>query len=126
MANKLRNDKEIHGIQVQEVEYLISQFADDTDLYLLGEQRTVTKVFSILSYIEANTGLCISYEKTNMYRIGSLANTNAKMVTPRKVNWSNDYINTLDIDMCNNDSQWDKNFDIVITKMKTVMNMWYY
>ena len=102
------------------------QFADDTDLSLSYDQETITQTFSMLSGIETDTGLCISYEKTTMYRVGSLANTNAKLITPKKVNWSNNYINTLGINLYNDSEQRDINISQVINKMKVVSSLWYY
>ena len=99
MANKLRLHKGIKGIKVGSIEYLISQFADNTDLYLEYKQETITNVFNVLSGIESNTGLLVSYEKTTMYRTWSLVNSNAKLWTPRKINWSNEYVNTLGVDL---------------------------
>ena len=52
MANKLRNKKNIKGIKIQGIEYLISQFDDDTDLYLSFEQETVSQTFEVLFGIE--------------------------------------------------------------------------
>ena len=51
MANKLRNAK-VKGIQVGELEYLLSQFADDTDLYLSYDQDNINKVFAVLTGVE--------------------------------------------------------------------------
>ena len=79
MANKLRLHKGIKGITIGSIEYLISQFADDTDLYLSYEQETITNTFKTLADIETNTGLHILYDKTTMYRIGSLASSNVKL-----------------------------------------------
>ena len=117
MANKLRNHPGISGIKVNNVHYLLSQFADDTDMYLLYDQTIITYVFRVLSDVEMNTGLRISYEKTTMYRIGSLANSNAKLITPRKVNWSNECINTLGIDIGNDKKVLRRNFECTISKM---------
>ena len=71
MANKLRKNPKIKGVHVGSVEHLISQFADDTDLYLSYDQGTLNATFDVLTGIETNTGLCVSYEKTTLYRIGS-------------------------------------------------------
>ena len=61
-----------------------------------------------------------------MYRIGSLANTDAKLITPRRVNWSNKTVNTLGVNLFNQKKERDVNIIDVINKMKTVANMWYY
>ena len=101
MAIKLREHTKIKGIKINDIEYLLSQFADVTDMYLSYDQTTLDETFRVLTDIETNTGLKISYEKTTMYRIGSLSGSNAKFYTPCKIKWSNDYINTLGIDISN-------------------------
>ena len=126
MANKLRLNDKIKGIKVNGIEYLIYQFADDIDMYLSFKQETLTETFNVLSGIESSTGLLISYEKTTLYRTGSLAKSNAKLITPIKVNWSNDYINTLGINLYTCKDARDQNILEVIDKMKVVSNMWIY
>ena len=126
MANKIRDHPGIKGICINDIEYLISQFADDTDLFLSFEQETLTNVFNVLANIETNTGLKVSYDKTTLYRIGSLAKSDARLITPKGVNWSNDFINTLGVTISADKRVMKSNFSMVIAKMKTVANMWYY
>ena len=86
LAIKLRGNSDIRGIRVKEVEYLISQFADDMDLYLPFDSVVLNAVCDELSDIESHTGLRVSYDKTMIYRIGSIANSNVKCYTKRKLN----------------------------------------
>ena len=101
LANKLKLHTGVRGIQVGKIEYLLSQFADDLDMYLPFNQEVVNNVFLTLTDIEKSTGLKVSYEKTTLYRIGSIADSQAKFYTVRKVRWENDYINTLGINIGN-------------------------
>ena len=126
LANKIREHSQIRGIKIGDCEYLISQFADDMDLYLPYDKIVLNAVFRVLSDIENHTGLKVSYEKTTLYRIGSLAGSSAKMYTPRKVNWFNDYINTLGVDIYNSEQELMSNIDKIIQKMTAVSNLWYY
>ena len=126
LANKLRNNSNIHGVKIGEVEYLLSQFADDTDLYLSFDQNTLSHTLNTLSGIEKNTGLRISYDKTTIYRIGSIANTSAKLYTARKIKWSNERINTLGVEIGIENNIGDINISAVIAKMRGVAGMWYY
>ena len=75
MGNKLHNNEGIKGIKIGPIEYLISQFANDTDLYLNFDYDTIQNVFAVLSGIKTNTGICRTYDKTTLYRNGSLANS---------------------------------------------------
>ena len=81
-------------------------------------------VLDVLSEVEANVGIKASYDKTVLYRIGSIANTNAKCYTKRSIKWSNEPSNTLGIDL-HQTNLW-KNFEAVLTRMDTVTKMWHY
>ena len=73
-----------------------------------------------------HTGLTMSYDKTLIYRIGSLANTDAKLYTTRKIKWTNNPINTLGIDLYQNADELDKNYEKIMHKLATVSEMWFY
>ena len=126
MANKLRDDNKFKGVKMGNVEYLISQLADDTDLYLAFDQTTLSNTLQVLTDIETNTGLQVSYEKTTIYRIGPMANTQAKLYTTRRVNWSNEFVNTLGVDLFNDPQLREVNITQIINKMELVSKMWYF
>ena len=117
MANKLRDDNKFKGVKMGNVEYLISQLADDTDLYLAFDQTTLSSTLQVLTDIETNTGLQVSYEKTTIYRIGPMANTQAKLYTTRRVNWSSEFVNTLGVDLFNDPQLREVNITQIINKM---------
>ena len=125
MANAIRNNVKVHGIKIGNIEYLLSQFADDTDIYLPYDQEIVNTVLEILTDIENSTGLMISYDKTTLYRIGSIANSDAKFYTVRPVRWTNDAVNTLGIDL-HKYEDLEKNLENTICKLKVICKMWYH
>ena len=68
---------------------------------------------------------CIPNEpKTNIYRIGSLANSNATLYTQKSYCWSNDPPNILGVrvstDMC---MLYYLNYDTVLKKMQNVVKL---
>ena len=71
LAHKIKYNEKIKGIQIGEVTMLISQFADDTTLFLEYDEISLEEVVHTLTKIEANTGLKVSYDKTILYRVGS-------------------------------------------------------
>ena len=125
MANCLRNNNNIHGIKINEIEYLLSQFADDTDIYLPFDEKIINEVLKVLSDIEKSTGLLISYEKTTLYRIGSISGSSAQCYTIRPVRWTNDTVNILGIDLHQYESLSD-NLSKAMNKLLVVSQMWYY
>ena len=126
IANKLRRHQDIKGINIGKVELLLSLFADDMDMYLPYDQIVLNAVVSALAKMEINLGIKVSYDKTTLYRIGSIANSDAKLYTTRPIKWSSSSINTLGIDLYNNRTDMVQNYEGLIMKMETVMNTWYY
>ena len=126
IANKLRNNNKIEGVALGNTKLLLSQFADDMDMYLPFQETVLNEVISVLSTMEANLGVQVSYDKTVLYRIGSIANTNAKFYTIKPIQWSNNFINTLGVDIHNKKSDLCANFDNVLNKMRAVSEVWYY
>ena len=126
LTAKIKSNSNIKGIKIGEVEYLLSQFADDMDLYLPYDKIVLNTVLSVFSEVETNTGLRVSYDKTSVYRIGSITNTNAKFYTTRKLTWTNDPVNTLGIDLYQTEKELMRNYERILLKVKTICELWYY
>lgn len=93
----LTNNTAIKGITVHELELLLAQFADDTTLFLTYDPICFQQVVATLDIVQRNIGFVINYDKTNVYRIGSLLNTNARFYTTHQLNWTNDPIELLGV-----------------------------
>ena len=76
-------------------------------------------------HVENSTGLKISYDKTCVYRVGSLRNTDVIIYTLKQLKWSDDDIEMLGITIANAPVQSNKSFDTTIDKMLNVMNLWH-
>ena len=126
LASKLKLNNKIKGIKINNMEYLISQFADDMDIYIPYDKVILNEVLDSLADIETHTGLQVSYDKTSLYRIGSIADSQAKLYTKRKINWQNGSINTLGVDLYNNQDDLHNNYDKLIQKIECVAESWYY
>ena len=126
LANKLRNNDKIKGIKIKDVEHLISQFADDIDIYLPYDETILNETLKVISDIEVHTGLKASYDKTTIYRIGSIANTDAKCYTFRKVKWTNDPVNTLGLDLYMSEKEMLLNYDKIVEKLLAITEIWQY
>ena len=74
LAIQIRGNPEIHGIVTGQHEQKINQFADDTSLTGVAEQKNLDKMLHELDSFNRNSGLEINYEKTVLYRISSQEN----------------------------------------------------
>ena len=71
LAILVRNANDIKGINIDGVEYLISQYADDTSFMLDGSPESLKNTLLILEYYANKSGLKLNYAKTKVIWIGS-------------------------------------------------------
>ena len=121
MAYKIKENKDIHCIEMYDIMALISQFANDTTLFLTYDTVTLDAVVNTLQLTEANTGLKVSYDKACLYRMGSLAGSSACLYTQACLKWTNDPIYILGVHV-SNDSKVD--YDEILVKTESVLNAW--
>ena len=126
MCRKLKQNKGIKGIKMGEnITNLISQFADDTALYLLYEENNIQAVINTLDMIQSQTGLKVSYDKTLLYRIGSIADFNAKVYVTKNFRWTNKPFKLLGVEVENNLSNViDYNYSCIVEKMDKIAESW--
>ena len=121
IAIKIKENKLIKGIQISnEVTNILSQFTDDTALFLKYDKISLEETISMFEHIEANTGLQISYKKTIIYRLGSLYKTEAKLYTQQEMCWTNDDFVLLGITMSNEDNCTTVNYEEIIKKFENI------
>ena len=75
----IKKHKDIKGIRLADnVEALLSQFADDTSLFLDGSQKCFEASISCLENFTKLSGLRMNFEKTQIVWIGSTKNSNTR------------------------------------------------
>ena len=91
----------------------------------MNDPLVVDEFCKTLTLVERNTGLKVSFEKTTIYRVGSLAKSCAKLYTAREMNWSNEPIETLGVKLaCDGNDDLNSNYAEVLQKMKGVCENW--
>ena len=125
LAINLRNNVEIKGIPIQDVINLLNQYADDMDVSSLYDQQSLNAILKELELFQKNTGFEVNYDKTSIYRIGSLKNSDAKLYTQKEISWTNDPVNVLGIWICNDfEARVDRNYELILQKMKDIFKAW--
>lgn len=85
----IRSNKDIQGIKiVDDVKVLLSQFADDTSLYLDGSKKSFEQSVITISYFASISGLHMNFEKTQVVWIGSRKNSNLKYMPEFNFIWN--------------------------------------
>ena len=70
LAIRIRHNKNIKGINVKETEFKISQFADDTSVFLDGSDASMNETLIELAWFANVSGLNVNFEKTQVIWIG--------------------------------------------------------
>ena len=125
LATIFRTDQRIAGIPVKDIMNTLGQYADDADLYSLYQQESINAIFSNLKTFYQNFGFKVNYDKTSLMRIGSLKNSDAKLITEKEVVWTNEPVNILGIYAGTDTNKcMSLNYDPLIEKAKTTLKMW--
>ena len=124
LAIELRKDPEIKGVQIDNIIKLLAQYADNIDLYLLGEEQNLQKAFNVIEIFCKCTGFKINYDKMTVHRIGSLRKTQAKFYTKNDVKWENYCINVLGVDVIQGNEINDVNYTKLIKKTQSILMPW--
>ena len=66
LANKIRNDNNIKGLNIDGVKQVISLYADDTALFLLGDAVSFNECLSVFQQFKTVSGLKMNMEKLKL------------------------------------------------------------
>ena len=97
VSDRLLENHSIKPIMVQGEPVLLSQYADDTDIYMMYNQASYQALISTWEDFSKHTGLQINYKKSMVSHIGALGCNSVKLSSSKKLTWSNDTINVLEI-----------------------------
>ena len=123
LAIQLRKDERIKPIKMGNAEQLLNQYADDADVASDFQQQSLDAILEILDTFRWNTGLTVSYEKTSIYRIGSLKDSNAELYTQKPIAWTNEGLKVLGINVVHQ-NVIDSNYAPCIQKAVDTMKKW--
>ena len=74
LGNRIRDNKNIIGIQVGNQELKISQYADDTNIFLNNDPNSFNNILAELNTFEKESGLTININKSVIAPIGNTRN----------------------------------------------------
>ena len=72
LSHVIRENKHIKGIIVHNKEFKLSQYGDDTTVFLGGDKESLCCVMRVLQWFRKISGLAINVDKTNVVKIGAL------------------------------------------------------
>ena len=124
LAISLRSNEEIEGITINEIRNLLNQFADDMDVISICTEKSLRAIYRELDEFHYQSGFTVSYEKTTLYRIGSLRNSSAVLYDMKQYAWSNNDINVLGITI-SHEEVVNKNYEPIVEKVRKTLGALY-
>ena len=103
---EIRANPKIKGIKIHDIEYKLSQFADDTSITLHGSNESLNETLSTLSKFSEVLGLRFSFNKTQVILIGKKKYSSETIKTKWKLLWNQHQFQLLGI-----------NFHVDVSKM---------
>ena len=125
LAIDLRSNPNIKAITFRGHNNLMGQYADDTDLTPLAEQKTIDEIFGTLEKFRLKSGFTINYDKTKILRLGALKNTDFELITQKTVSWTSEPVNVLGVWVDDNESSlYQLNYADILEKSKKIVDLW--
>ena len=124
LALSLRANQDIEGLTIKDIKNILNQFADDMDIFSTSSEKSLKAIHCELENFRSQSGFTVSYEKTTMYRIGSLRHSCAQMYSMNDFVWSNQDISVLGVTIAHEDII-SKNFHPLLEKTKQILHTWH-
>ena len=125
LAIQLRSNNKIEGITTNSVVNLLNQFADDMDIMMPNKQEVLQECLNILQDFNWQSGFSVNYDKTKVYRIGSLKNSMAKLYTQQHVEWTNEEIVVLGVSIRHDNAELvEQNYQKILAKLQNILATW--
>ena len=125
LAHMIRQNENIKGYSLFNVEIKISSYADDTSLFLDGSQESFEYcVHTILEYAKYS-GLAMNFDKTKVIWFGCEETLNTRYLEHIKFEWNPETFNVLGIDFTTNlNDITDINIRKKLLEIKQTINQW--
>ena len=121
----IRTNEKIGGIKLWEKPYKISQYADDTTLYLDGKESSLQEVLNTLNRFYLLSGLKMNTEKTKLVWFGALAGSNVKLCEDVGFEWGTKEFCTLGVNFSVNvEHIWSLNTDKKMLEIQRLLTRW--
>ena len=93
------------------------------DIFSSGEEQELEAICKELTDFQKQSGFLVSYDKTTLYRIGSLRHSDAMLYNIDQYSWSNTEIMVLGVTITH-DEIIKKNYEPLLEKGKNILNSW--
>ena len=125
LSRQFKASTDIKGIEIAGIEYLLSQFADDTTILLDGTGNSLNEALMILNMFALASGLKLNTTKTRAVWIRSQKFSGETFNHRLKLAWSQTNFTILSIKFsCNLDTIVGLNYNVKLAEIENEMKQW--
>ena len=121
----LKQNKDIKGVKIGDVEHILSQFADDTTIILDGSEQSLAAAIKTLDSFAKLSNLKVNSSKTRAIWIGCKKISGETFNHRLKLNWNQTNFDILGIKFsCNLDTMVKINYKDKIEQIEKELKIW--
>ena len=125
LSRQFKANTEIKGIEIAGTKYLLSQFADDTTIFLDGTENSLNEALKILKTFAIASGLKLNSSKTRAIWIGCEKFSGETFNHRLKLDWTQNDFTILGIKFsCDLNTIVDINYNTKIIEIEKEMKQW--
>ena len=125
LSESIRSNENIQGIKIFQKEQKISQYADDTTLFIQPNEKTIRNCMLTLGEFEKVSGLRVNKEKTKVVKLGGWGDNGAILCEDLQLDWTQEFISlgiTYNIDKFDNITEL--NIAAKIKEIQKLIKIW--
>jgi exonuclease III len=125
LACMLRQKVSIHGINIDNRSFLVSQYADDTIITIKYSEHILREIIEIFKIFAKVSGLKVNYDKSQIMPLGRIKHNYNKIVPECNFQWTEGPINSLGVVICHGTEDLIKlNYTKALKKMENILKIW--
>ena len=125
MAIMIRENKDIKGISINDIETKLTQYADDSEVLLEGDRKSFEETIQTVNRFSNISGLHLNTRKTNAIWLGSMRNSPIKYMQHLNISWNPDKFKILGIWFMNDLNECiDFNLKEKFNEIKKLYKIW--
>ena len=120
----LRKKESVKGIHINNKLFLLSQYADDTQIYLDGSESSLRSTLNILHKFYEMSGLKINKENPKALWIGSMSMSGLKLCQAFRLDWDQGSIKIIGVIFTSETFDiWDRNSKLLLNKVENLLSI---
>ena len=121
----VRIHKDLEGFKIRNTEHRISQFADDTNMFILNNERNLRLCMNILEEFHLISGLKINMDKTKVVKFGRDRDSSDNICPDLNLLWTNKFTSLgIEYDATDLDNITDLNIEPKLIEIQKLIRIW--